>query len=147
VISLARAQSVEQVLDHKYIPVLPDEVALFSEKNKYLYAIFEWTLQSDKGNAIVQAYEDTFDAQKVCREMYDYCNCSTRAQLTSSTLLSYITSARLGDGLWKSGTNKFILNWEEQVQQYETLVEKKDHFLEGIKLHMLQNAVHAVPKL
>jgi hypothetical protein len=35
--------------------------------------------------------------------------------LTSSTLLSYITSDRLGDGSWKSGTNKFILHWEEQV--------------------------------
>jgi hypothetical protein len=58
VISLACAQSVEQVLDDKYVPVLPDEVALFSEKNKYLYTIFKRTLQSDKGKAIVRAYED-----------------------------------------------------------------------------------------
>jgi hypothetical protein len=33
------------------------------------------------------------------------------------------------------------------VQKYEKLVEKRDHFLEAIKLHMLQNAVHAVPEL
>jgi hypothetical protein len=88
-------QSVKQVLEDKYVPVLPDEVALFSKKNKYLYAVFEQTLLSDKGKAIVQAYEDTFDAQKVIKEMYDYCNCSTRAQLTSSILLSYITSVLL----------------------------------------------------
>jgi hypothetical protein len=141
------AQSVEQVLDNKYVPALPDEVALFSEKNKYLYTVFEQTLQSDKGKAIVWAYEDTFDTQKVYKEMYEYCNCSTRAQLTSSTLLSYITSVHLGNGLWKSGTNKFILHWEEQVQQYKKLVKKKDHFSEAIKLPMLQNAVHAVPEL
>jgi hypothetical protein len=95
----------------------------------------------------VRAYEDTFDAQKVYKEMYDYCNHSTRAQLTSSTLLSYITSTRLSDGSWKSSTNKFILHWEELVWQYEKLVKKRDHFLEAIKLHMLQSAVHAVPKL
>jgi hypothetical protein len=33
------------------------------------------------------------------------------------------------------------------VRQYEKLVEQKDHFSEAIKLHMLQNAVHAVPEL
>jgi hypothetical protein len=33
------------------------------------------------------------------------------------------------------------------VRQYEKLVKKKDHFLEAIKLHLLQNAVHAVPEL
>jgi hypothetical protein len=65
----------------------------------------------------------------------------------SGTLLSYITSARLCDGSWKSGTNKCILHWEEQVGQYERLVEHKDHFSEAIKLHMLQNAVNAVPEL
>jgi hypothetical protein len=84
---------------------------------------------------------------KVYKEMYNYCNCSTRAQLTSSTLLSYIASVRLSDGLWKSGANKFILHWEEQVWQYKKLVKKKDNFSQAIKLHMLQNAVHAVPKL
>jgi hypothetical protein len=147
VVSLAHAQSVEQVLDNKYVPILPDEVSLFSKKNKYLYTIFEQTLQSDKGKAIMRAYEDTFDAQSIYKEMYDYCNRSTRAQLTSSTLLSYITSTRLGDGSWKSGTNKFILHWEEQVQHDEKLVKKEDHLLEAIKLHMLQNAVHAVPEL
>ena len=147
VVSLARAQSVEQVLDDKYKPVLLDEIALFSEKQKFLYAVFERTLQSDKGKAIVRAHESTFDAQKVYKEMYDYCNRSTRAQLTSSGLLSYITSARLGDGSWKSGTNKFILHWEEQVRQYEKLVQSEDHFSDAIKLHMLQNAVHPVPEL
>jgi hypothetical protein len=49
IVSLARAQSVEQVLDDMFTPVLPDEVALFSEKNKFMYAVFERSLQSDKG--------------------------------------------------------------------------------------------------
>jgi hypothetical protein len=128
VISLVHVQSIKQVLDNKYVPVLPDEVALFSRKKKYLYTVFKQTLQLDKGKAIVWAYEDTFDAQKVYKEMYNYCNCSTREKLTSSALLSYSTSVHLGNGLWKLGTNKFILHWEEQVRQYEKLQEKGPFF-------------------
>jgi hypothetical protein len=123
------------------------EVALFAEKQKYFYAILERTLQTDKGKAIVCAHEATFDAQTVYKEMYEYCNRSTRAMLNSSTLLSYITSARLGDGSWKSGTHKFILHWEEQIRQYEKLVSPTNHFSEAIQLHMLQNAVNPVPEV
>jgi len=61
--------------------------------------------------------------------------------------LSYITSVHLGDGTWKSNTHKFILNWEEQVRQYEKLVELTDHFSEAIKMQMLQNCVHPIPEL
>jgi hypothetical protein len=147
IVSIARAQAVEQVLDSTYVPVLLEEIVLFNEKQKYLYSVFERTLQSDKGKAIVRSHEDKFDAQKVYKEMYDYCNRSTRAQLKSSTLLSYITSVRLDNGSWKSGMHKFILHWEEQVRQYEKLVPPNDHFSEAIKLHMLQNAVHPVPEL
>jgi hypothetical protein len=137
----------EQVLDSTYQAVLHDKVALFAEKQKYFYAILERTLQTDKGKAIVCAHEATFDAQTVYKEMYEYCNRSTRAMLNSSTLLSYITSARLGDGSWKSGTHKFILHWEEQIRQYEKLVSPTNHFSEAIKLHMLQNAVNPVPEV
>jgi hypothetical protein len=41
VVSIARAQAIEQVLDSTYQTVLPDEVALFAEKQKYFYAILE----------------------------------------------------------------------------------------------------------
>jgi hypothetical protein len=68
VVSLACAQSVEQVLDNKYVPSLPNDIALFSVKNKYIYAVFDQTLQSDKGKTIVCAYEDMLDAQKVYME-------------------------------------------------------------------------------
>jgi hypothetical protein len=65
IVSIARAQAVEQVLDSTYVPVLLEEIDLFKEKQKYLYSVFERTLQSDKGKAIVRSHEDQFDAQKV----------------------------------------------------------------------------------
>ena len=144
VVVIARLQAVEQVLDRTYVLVLPEKVSLFTKKQKYLYSVFERTLPFDKGKAIVRAYETTFDAQKMYSELYDYRNRSTRAQIESSTLLSYITSARLGDVSWKFNTNKVILHWEEQVRSYEKLADPTDHFSDAIKLHMLQNAVHPI---
>jgi hypothetical protein len=36
---------------------------------------------------------------------------------------------------------------KNRCSSMKKLVEKRDHFSEAIKLHMLQNAVHAVPEL
>ena len=147
VIALARAQGVDQVLDHNFTPVNHDETALFIEKQKYMYSVFERCLQTDKGKSIVRVHETDYDAQKVYKAILDYSSSSTRALLESGDLLSYITQTRLGDGSWKNGTHKFILHWEEQVRQYEKLVPVTDHFSESIKLQMLQNAVYNIPDL
>jgi hypothetical protein len=112
-----------------------------------MYAVFARTMQTDKGKAIVRAHETTFDAQKVYKEMHDYCVTSTKALMNSSTLLAYITTAKFGDGTWKSGAHKFVLHWEEQVRQYEALVPPADHFGDTVRLQMLQNAVFPVKEL
>jgi hypothetical protein len=147
IVSLARAQAIEQVLDSTYTPILINEISLFEEKQKYMYAVFARTMQTDKGKAIVRAHETTFDAQKVYKEMHDYCVTSTKALMNSSTLLAYITTAKFGDGTWKSGAHKFVLHWEEQVRQYEALVPPADHFGDTVRLQMLQNAVFPVKEL
>jgi hypothetical protein len=146
VVSIARNQAIEQVLDSPYQAVLPDKVVLFAEKQKHRYAVFERTLQTDKKGHCT-CTQSHINVQLVYKEMYEYCYWSTRAMLKSSTLLSYITSACLRDGSYKSGTHKFILHWVEQIHQYEKLVEKTDHFSEAIKLHMLQKAIHPIPEL
>jgi len=64
-----------------------------------------------------------------------------------STILSYITSARLGDGSWKNETHAFILNWQDQFRKYETIDPVAGHFSEGPKKAMLQNAVYNIADL
>lgn len=54
-IAQARAQDVEQVLDLSYAPSTADETSLFEEKQKYKYAVFEKTLLTDKGKALVKS--------------------------------------------------------------------------------------------
>jgi hypothetical protein len=53
VIAQARAQDVADVFDPTHCPTQPDEKLLFEEKQKYVYAVFEQRLLTDKGKALV----------------------------------------------------------------------------------------------
>ena len=68
-----------------------------------------------------------------------------KAALYSSSLLAYITTARIDE--WKGTGESFILNWQEKVRQYGILVKPEDTFSDPIKLTMLQNAVSTVDHL
>jgi len=142
----ARAQDVSEVLNHSYVPITGGE-ELFEAKQKYLYAVFERVLQTDKGKALVRLYEKTANAQRIFEELCQDALRSTRSSIDSSRILSYITSVRIGDGQWNGSTHSFILHWQEQVRLYESLVDQTAHFNSGQKMHMLQNAVHPLQDL
>jgi hypothetical protein len=55
-------------------------------------------------------------------------NKSTKANLSSSDLLSYITSTSIGHGSWKGSTHGFIFHWQNQLHLYESLIDPKEHF-------------------
>ena len=74
-----------------------------------MFVVFDKTLLTDKGRALVRRYQKTYNAQQIYKELLDYAMQSTKASMDASTLLSYITSARLGDGNWKGTTHTFIL--------------------------------------
>jgi hypothetical protein len=61
----ATAQAVSEVLDDSYIPITPDDIALFQEKQKYFYAVLESKVLTDRGKALIRDHEHDFDAQKV----------------------------------------------------------------------------------
>jgi hypothetical protein len=43
-------------------------------------------------------------------------------------LLMYITSSKFVDGTWNGTAQGFILNWQDKVRQYESILPAKDHF-------------------
>ncbi len=57
----AHAQDVYDVLDPTYKPT-PMDKDLFDTKQRYMYAVFERVLQTDKGKALVRSNEATSDA-------------------------------------------------------------------------------------
>ena len=112
-----------------------------------MLTVFEKTLKTYTGKTLVRSHINDHDAQKIFRDLSTYSLTSTKASLDSSTILSYTTSARLGDGSWKNGTHAFILHWLDQVRKYKAPVPVADHFSEVPKKTMLQNAVHNIAEL
>jgi hypothetical protein len=146
-VNQARAQDVSEVLDPHYIPLDEPTKELFKEKQKYVYAILESKVLTDRGNVIVREYEDTFDAQEVYKKLTEHHLHSTKAIIESSNILSYITSARFGNGEWNGTIEGFITHWSNQVRLYERQVPLHDHFSDGQKRIMLENAVAPLTEL
>ena len=144
--SQARAQRVEKILDPTYAPTTNDEKELFDRAQAYMYSVLDKVLLTDIGKKIVRKYELTYNAQQVYKEISDHHFKSTKAALVSSDLLTYITGNRLGSD-WKGTLGSYIVHWQEQVRLYESLVPSKDHFSDGQKRVMLQNAVNKVQEL
>jgi hypothetical protein len=143
----AVAQDVADVLDETYVPSTADEISLFAEKQKFVYAVLESKVLTDRGKAIIRDHKHGFDAQKVYKKLKDYHLKSTKAKIKSSVLLSCITSAKLGDGTWNCTTEAFVINWQNQVRLYRKHGSSTDHFSDGQKCVMLQNAVNGIDKL
>ena len=101
----ARAQGIDDALDGSYVPSTDEEKDLFQEKQKYLYAVLETKVKTDRGKLIVRKYDQTYDARAVYLELSEHHTKSTKAAMSAAALLSYITSERLGTGQWK-GTQK-----------------------------------------
>jgi hypothetical protein len=70
------------------------------------------------------------------------------AARVASDLLKYIKSSKFGDDTWKDTAQGFILNWQDKVRQYESILPaKKDHLTATIKRNSLENAVGQVQEL
>jgi len=141
----ARAQDISNVLDPSYIPLNQEARDLFFEKQKFMYAVFEKTLLTNKGKALVRHYQSSFDAPASYRELSAYAMKSAKATMNASALLSYINTTMLGDGKWKGLTHAFILHWQDQVRKYHEL--SPNRLSEDLQCTLLQNAVHPIMEL
>jgi DNA-binding MarR family transcriptional regulator len=143
----ARAQGVSEILDATYKPANDSETELFQEKQMYLYAVLEAKVLTDKGKAIVREHENDFDAQSAYAKLVEHHLRSTKAKIESAKTLSYITSTRIGNGEWQGTAEGFILHWADKVRLYERQVPSTDHFSDGQKRTMLENAVAPLEEL
>jgi hypothetical protein len=143
----AHSQDVMEIFTPRYKPVSPDNVALFDEKQKFMYAVLMKTVQTDVGKSFVRAHESKYDAQKIYEELVRHASASTKASMDSTAIMSYVTSVRLGDGKWRGSSNGFVLNWVNQIRKYEAIVPASDHFSDGQKRSMLENAVATISEL
>ena len=111
-----------------------------------MYAVFEKTLVTDKGKALVRQYQHSFDAQRIYKKLSEYAMKSTKATMDASSLLSYITTTNLVDGKWKGTTHAFILHWQDQIRKYHDLTPQQVLSVD-LQCTLLQNAVHPIMEL
>ena len=95
----AMAQDVDDVLNKDYAPTTPEDADLFQEKKKFMYSVFERTLLTDQGKALVRQHESARDSQIIYKHLSACYEENTKAALDSSSLLAYITTARIDE--WK----------------------------------------------
>lgn len=143
----ARAQLVYEVFDPTYVPLTDESKALFEEKKKYVYAVFERCLLHIKGKSLVREYDTSYDAHALYAKLLDYHTKSTSASLESSALLAYITNVKVDDGQWKGSAESFILHWHDQLRKYESLRPNTNALSDDMKRTILENAVHPIEEL
>ena len=136
-----RYQDVAEVLDPNYLPKTSEDVLLFDEKQKYMYAVLEKILQTDEGKIIVRKHDGDHDAQDIYREFSKVMTSSTEAMIDSGTLMSYLTNVKIIDGTWKGTSKAFVLHWIDKLRIFHANMPVADHMSDAMQRILLQNAV------
>ena len=142
----ARAQDLEEVLQPTYVPVGTDDIALFAQKQNYMFAVFLYTVKTGAGRAIVKKHHLKGNAQEVWKDLVDHYTSSTTSKLRSDQLMKYITNARLDDS-WRRTSVDFIRHWAEQMRLFEEITPTTSHMSDDLKRTMLENAPEQLREL
>ena len=86
------------------------------------------------------------DAQAVWAELNEHMTTSASASLQRSQLMTHLTTARF-DTNFPGTAVQFVLNWQQQVRNYQEMSVNGTRISEELLLTLLQNAVHGVPDL
>ena len=110
------AQDVEEVLNSAHVPTPGTDLeTLFACKQKFMFAVFQRSLKTDKTQSIL-CNTPGKNAQDVWAAVTTHMKDSTAAQLDEDELLHHIINSQTDDGKWCGDNCSCILNWLEQVQ-------------------------------
>ena len=146
----ARAQDLQDVLNPSFIPKDVDSRAVFRAKNEYLFSVFVSKLTTDEGKTLVRAHSKTFDAQKIYADLCDYYTTSTHAELSALTILTFLTTFKLGTDRWKGKTvSSFLTYYVEQLRLYDDMMSggRGLPLTDDFKRTALDSAVQAIDDL
>ena len=105
-ITQACAQDLEELLVPDFVPGDEEAKSLLVAK-----LVFECTLLTDQGTALIYSHMTNFDAQMIYKDMAAYALKSTKASIDSSDILAYIMLVKFGDGSWVESALSLILHW------------------------------------
>jgi hypothetical protein len=148
VISQARAHDVSEVFDPTFVPDVNDPVAqeLFQQKQNFVYAVLNKTVQTDQGQQYVREHEHDVNAQMVYAKLLKYASTSTAAELAKDALVSYLTNSSF-DSKWRGSTVGYLLHWKEQLRLLDEMLPSNEVYDANVKKRMLENSVKHCPEL
>jgi hypothetical protein len=148
-VATARAQDLQDVLDPSYVPTTADDIDVFQAKNEYLFSVFVDKLHTDEGKTLVRRHSKAADAQTIFTELCEHHTKSTHAELNASTILTFLTTFKLGRERWKGKTTaSFISYYVEQLRLYDELTYGRSPPLpDDFKRTSLDAAVQAIDDL
>jgi hypothetical protein len=148
--STARYQDLSEVLDPNYRPKTPEECDVFDAKQQYLYAVFVQVQLTDEGKSLVRQHQKDFDAQEIYKSLLEFHSQSMHAELTGTSIMSFLTSFKLGVNPWAGKTSvSFITYFVEQIRLYdELMLLSNNHVLsDSFKVTDLDQAVQQIEDL
>ena len=101
-----------------------------------------------QGKNLVMKYEYNRDARSLYFELHRFYTESTQASLDAQNVMTWLTTARLGNGKWRRTTYEFVLHFEEKVDQYNSLCRTNQSAINDHQtMTLLQNAVSPIREL
>lgn len=145
VLAHAENQDVGSILRDDWHPT-PDNEALDTQKQIYMFSVFDTVLKTSYGLKLVHQYDGHPQrATLIWRALCERAKVSTQATLNADALILYICTADIRT--WRGTACDFLLNWEEQVRLYH------EHSGDAAALHvtvlsrLLRKAVQSIPAL
>ena len=83
------------MLNSNYRAVTSNDVNLFKEKQKFMCAVFDKTLQIDRGKKHARDHESDYNAQSAHQKLIAFYTKSTNVRVRAFTALIYITSDKI----------------------------------------------------
>ena len=99
-----------------------------------------------KANHLYATTSASLMTQTIYKELCEYALKPTKATIDAAGMLTYITTACLGNGTWKGTTHASILHWQDQVCKRKDLATGQT-FVDNALCTMLENAVDAIENL
>ena len=145
--AIARAQEVHQVFNPNYTPHSDEEIALFKVQQNWVYALLVTTLQTDQGRTFVREHAQDVNAQMVYTKLLKHHRDSPTSKLEVTSLQKSLITLTLDETSWKGTITGFILHWREQMRKLEELLPIRDHYSDGFRKNLLENAVSSISEL
>jgi hypothetical protein len=145
--ALARAQGIEIIFDHTYVPAGDADRHLFHYIQAFVYAVLRRTIKPPELWQYIEFYSTKSDAQACLIAITNHVRKSTYAIITLRDNMQAIVNARMIKD-WKGSALEFILAFDTMMDEYNKSQPSRELQINPHqKRQYLQNAVAGVKGL